>query len=254
MNTTDTVIRPGDLFALGNHRLICGDSKDPAIIKKLLNDDRIDLILSDPPYGVAVVEGKAGFTGGSPHKAIAGDHIQSNDEYLKFTSDWITAVKPYLARKNSIYIFNSDKMIWPLREGMLDSGCHFAQLLIWIKTQAVVGRLDYLPQHELIAYGWIGTHDFRKSKDKSVLVYPKPTKSRLHSTMKPVGLLRRIILNATKTGAMVFDGFSGSGSLALACQDTARVARMAEISPEYCKIIMERFERAYGITPERLDV
>ncbi len=242
------LISPGDVFTLGVHRLICGDATDPAVIAKLVGDAKVDLILSDPPYGVAVVEGKKGFGDHtSSHKVIAGDHLQSDADYRKFTKDWLEAVKPYLSKKNSIYVFNSDKMLFALRDGMLDAGCHFAQLLIWLKTQAVVGRLDYLPQHELLAYGWIGTHEFRKAKDKSILIYPKPTKNKVHPTIKPVGLLRRLILNSTKVGATVYDCFGGSGSTLIACEDTKRKCLMAELDPGYCRVIIDRFEKATGI-------
>jgi DNA modification methylase len=214
-------ISSGDIFFLGEHRLVCGNSKDPEVVRKLVSTEKITLILSDPPYAVAVVEGKESFGNHViSHKVIEGDHIQSDAEYRQFTKEWLEEIKPYLARKNSLYVFNSDKMLFALRDGMIDAGCHFAQLLVWLKTQAVVGRLDYLPQHELIAYGWIGTHVFLKAKDKSVLICPKPAKNDLHPTMKPVALLRRLILNSTKVGDVVYDGFGGSGSCLLACEQT----------------------------------
>lgn len=247
-NSESTQISPGDVFTLGSHRLICGDAKDPNIIAKLIGKAQVDLILTDPPYGVAVVEGKEGFGDHtSSHRKIENDHIQSDAEYRRFTKEWLEMVKPYLSKKNSIYIFNSDKMLFALRDGMVDAGCHFGQLLIWLKTQAVVGRLDYLPQHELLAYGWIGTHQFHKSKDKSLLIYPRPSKSKLHPTMKPVGLLRRLILNSTKVRATVYDCFGGSGSTLLACEDTKRKCLMAELDPGYCRVIIDRFEKAAGI-------
>ena len=127
-----------------------------------------------------------------------------------------------------MYIFNSDKMIFPLKQAMDQCGYKLSQLLVWVKTQAIVGRLDYLPQHELIAYGWLGKHRFRKSKDKSVLICPKPSKSKLHATMKPIALLRNLILNSTNTGDIVFDGFGGSGSTLIACEHVKRICFMVE--------------------------
>jgi DNA modification methylase len=117
------------------------------------------------------------------------------------------AITSHLERKNSFYIFNADKMVFALRDGMLKAGLKFAQLLIWVKTHAVIGRLDYAPQHELIAYGWFGTHEFVKGKDKSVLVYPKPNKSKMHPTTKPIPLIRHLILNSTRIGDVVYDAF-----------------------------------------------
>ena len=254
-NLENIPISPDDVFTLGSHRLICGDCRSPEVIASLVQTDAIDLIVTDPPYGVAAVEGKEAFGNlMASHSVILNDHLQSDAEYRQFTADWLLAIKPYVAKKNSIYAFNSDKMLFPLRDGMLDARCHFGQLLIWLKTQAVVGRLDYLPQHELIAYGWIGTHRFHKSKDKSLLICPRPSKSSLHPTMKPVGLLRRLILNSSKVGDTLFDGFGGSGSTLMACEDTKRKCLMAELDPEYCLTIINRFEKATGIKASKENV
>lgn len=246
-------IEIGTVIKLGNHFLIRGDSRDPEIIKKLVGKNKINLVLCDPPYGVALVESKTGFSGNKNNfKPIENDHEQSDEEYRRFTSDWISAVKPYLEKKNSLYIFNSDKKIFALRDGMIESGCRFSQLLIWAKTNAVIGRLDYLPQHELIAYGWIGTHRFMRSKDKSILVYPKPQKSPYHPSTKPVGLLRRLILNSTKINDFVYDNFGGSGSTLMAAEQTNRRCLMVEMDEEYCKTIASRFEKLTGIEAEEV--
>lgn len=240
-------ITTGDIFQLGEHRLACGDCRDTELMKTLLDKEDIDLILTDPPYAIAYVESKRGFAGGKAHEVIANDHEQSDEEYHAFTKDWLMAAVQHMAKKNSIYIFNSDKMIFPLRSGMEAAGCKFAQMLIWLKTHAVMGRLDYLPQHEILLYGWYGTHAFRKSKDKSILIYPKPSKSVLHPTMKPVGLLRRLILNSSKIGDLVYDPFGGSGSTLIAAEDTKRRCMMIEMDPNYCRVIIDRFEKQTGI-------
>ena len=99
-------IKTGDIFQLGDHRLTCGDAKDPALIKKLISDERVSLILSDPPYGVAYVEGKAGLTKIRSTKKIANDHNQTEEVYRQFTREWLEVIKPYLSKKNSFYIFN----------------------------------------------------------------------------------------------------------------------------------------------------
>lgn len=245
-------IKIGDVFQLGDHRLVCGDAKDPAVIKKLILDDRISLLLTDPPYGVAYVEGKADLTKiKKNNKKIANDHNQTENVYRQFTNDWLSVVKPYLARKNSFYIFNSDKMVFSLRDGIVDADFRLTQLLIWIKNNVVVGRLHYLPQHELIAYGWFGSHEFYKAKDKSILIYPKPNKSPLHPTMKPVGLLRNLILNSSKIDDYVYDPFGGSGSTLIACEQTKRKCLMVEIDPEYCQVIIDRFNKVTGQKTER---
>lgn len=245
-------IKTGDIFQLGDHRLLCGDAKDPIIVKRLIADNRISLIMTDPPYGVSYVEGKADLVKVKKNKKIANDHDQSHDEYRKFTSEWLNIVKPYLSKKNSFYIFNSDKMVFSLRDGVIDAGFRLTQLLIWIKNNVVVGRLNYLPQHELIAYGWFGGHEFYKAKDKSILLYPKPNKSPLHPTMKPVGLLRNLILNSSKINDYVYDPFGGSGSTLIACEQTKRKCLMVELDQEYCQVIIDRYEKVSRIKAERI--
>lgn len=249
----NAAITIGSVFRLGDHILACGDSKDAPFVRRVLGKSKVSLVLTDPPYGIAYVEGKEGFTNAKvQHDVIANDHIQKDDEYRKFTRSWIEAVRPHLTKKNACYIFNSDKMLFALREGMRDAGCHFAQLLIWVKTQAVIGRLDYLPQHELLIYGWVGTHVFHRSKDKSVIVYPKPARSKAHPTMKPIGLLRPLILNSSRTGEIVFDPFLGSGSTLLACEQTKRRCIGIELDPKYCRVVLERFEKLTGLKAEAL--
>jgi len=243
-------IKPGMIFQLGEHKLAVGSCMDPALLSNLIDGDKVSLLLVDPPYGVGYVESKQSFEqSNNEHRVIQNDQLQSEQEYTEFTKNWLEAIKPYLAQKNASYIFNSDKMIFALREGMVQAGFHFAQLLIWVKSQAVIGRLDYLPQHELIAYGWHGRHDFKKSKDKSVLFCPKPSKNSLHPTVKPPSLLRRLILNSSDIGDCVFDGFSGSGSTLIACEHVKRKCLAVEVDSGYCQVIMDRFTKLTGIKP-----
>ena len=238
------LIKYGDLFQLGSHRLICGDCRDKEIIKKLIGKEKVNQINIDIPYGVGYVESKQGFKQKlGCNKIIANDQKQSEEEYKKFNMEWLEAIKPYLSPTNSYYIFNSDRMIFALREALIESRFKFSQLLVWIKNNSVIGRLDYLSQHELIAYGWYGKHKFRKSKDKSVLFYPKSNKSKLHPTMKPVGLLRNLILNNTNINDIVYDGCAGGGSIMVACEQTKRKAYMVEIDLEYCQTIIDRYNR-----------
>ncbi len=245
-------MKTGDIYQLGQHHIACGSSSYSDVVKRLLGEDKISLILTDPPYGVSYVENKLNPSKLGNEKAIANDNIEDETDYEAFTKAWLEAIIPYMARKNSLYIFNSDKMLLPTIQALKASGGKFAQLLIWAKSQAVIGRLDYLPQHELIIYGWYGTHTFTKSKDKSILIYPKPSVSKLHPTMKPVGLLRRLILNSSKVGDTVFDGFVGSGSTLLACEQTNRRCMAVELDPEYCQIVINRWEKLTSQKAEQL--
>jgi len=245
-------VRPGDIYEVAEHRIACGDARDPDLVKRLVGTARIALVCTDPPYGCAVVESKEGFAKIAAPKPIANDHVQGDGEYREFTRSWLAAAAPHLEPKNACYVFNSDRMVFALREGMRDAGWTFSQLLVWVKTHAVVGRMDYLPQHELVAYGWRGRHAFRKSKDKSVLVFPKPSASRLHPTMKPVPLLRRLILNSTSSKDVVYDPFLGSGSCAVACADTGRACYGIELDPGHCATAIARIERHTGAKAVRL--
>lgn len=245
-------IKQGDIFQIGDHILTCGDARDKSLIDKVLKNPKISAVITDVPYGVLYTESKAGFSKVKVNKNILNDDITSEKEYAKFTSDWIVPLLTHLQKKNTFYIFNSDLMLFALRDGMLSAGLKFSQLLIWIKNHAVIGRKDYLPMHELIAVGWHGAHAFRKAKDKSILFYPKPNKSALHPTQKPIGLLRRIVLNSTEIGDVVYDCFGGSGSTMVACEQTKRKCVMVELDPEYCQTIINRFEKTFGIKAKQI--
>ncbi len=247
-------VKIGNIFQLGDHKLACGDVNNKELLKELIGEDKIVSLITDVPYGVAYVESKSGFKQKlCCEKIIANDHEQTDEEYENFSFNWLENIKPYLAKKNSVYIFNSDRMIFALRQAMLRAKYKFSQLLIWVKSHAVVGRLDYLPQHELIAYGWFGTHKFQRSKDKSVLFYPKPNKSKLHSTMKGIGLLRNLILNSTKVDDIVFDGFGGSGSTLIACEHIKRRCLMVELDEKHCSTIIARWEKLTELKSKKLN-
>jgi len=245
-------IKLGTIWQLGEHRLAFGDATDKSLIAKLICEDKINLICVDIPYGIGVVESKQNFKTLFKNKEIANDQLQNHEEYKQFNKEWLSAIIPYLAEKNSAYIFNADKMLFSLRDALIESGFKISQLLIWIKSQAVVGRLDYAPQHELIFYSWFGTHKFRKSKDKSVLFYPRPAKNSLHPTTKPIELIRRLILNSSNIGDTVYDGFLGSGTALIACQQTKRKCLAVELDLEYCLTTIKRFALLTGLKAKKL--
>jgi DNA modification methylase len=243
-------IHHGEVWKLGDHVLGCGSATDVDFVAKAaaLTGD-VKMILTDPPYGVAYVEGKKDFsklgaekkTGGA--RAIVGDHMQSEKEFADFTTEWLEAVKPFLTGYNTIYIFGADSMLRATRNAMDAAGFYYSQVLVWVKNTVVVGRKDYLPMHEMITYGWYGRHKMERSKAKSVLFHAKPASSKLHPTMKPVGLLRKIIPNGTKTGEVVYDPFGGSGSTLIACEQLGRRCLMLELDPTYAETILSRWEK-----------
>lgn len=248
-----TKINYGDMFQIGDHILVNGDALDPKIVAKAIGDQKISAFISDIPYGVDYTASKKNFSKVKVDKNILNDGFVSEKQYAQFVEDLIAPVIPYLTRKNSFYIFNCDKQVFALKEGMEKAGVHFGQLIIWFKSQPVIGRKDYLPMHELIAFGWYGVHEFKKAKDKSVIFCPKPSKSTLHPTQKPVSLMRRLILNSTSIGDVIYEPCAGSGTTGIACEQTKRKCVMIELDPEYCRTIIERFKKL-GVKAKRVSV
>jgi len=245
-------VKLGDLWQLGDHRLLCGDSSDEGGVQRLMGGDKVRVVLTDPPYGVAYVENKAHFKtrGGdtqiSVPKAIANDGLQSEEQYAAFTRGWLGAIRGYLESYNAAYIFNSDLMMCALRKGMADAGWYYSQTLIWVKQSGVVGRKDYMPQHELCVYGWMGRHKMERPKGKSVIFHPRPSASKLHPTQKPVGLVRKLMLDSTKPGDIVYEPFCGGGSTLIAAEQTRRRCRAIELDEDYCATIIARWEKLTG--------
>lgn len=235
------------IYKLGNHILIHGSCMDAEEIDKAI-EGKIRMICTDPPYGVAYVENKGHFkekigANLSNTTIIQGDQLQTDEEYATFTENWLKPIVKHMADYNTAYIFNSDLMMCALRTGFKRAGFYYSQMIIWVKNQVVLGRKDYLPQHEIILYGWYGRHKMERSKGKSVMFHPKPSRSKLHPTMKPVGLLRKLIMNSTKRGEWVYDPFLGSGSTLMACEDTQRRCIGIEIEPIHVKTIIARWEK-----------
>lgn len=239
------------IWKLGEHRLMLGNATKKEDLTKLIGTDKVSLILTDPPYGVGFVESKQEFLN-SIHKdnkqtefsAIKGDGLE--EDYYQFSKDWLEVVRPHLKDKNAFYIFNSDLKIRELLNALHDTSYTKSGLLIWLKNQHVVGRKDYHPQHELIVYGWHGRHNYFGNRDKTALFYKKPSKSKLHPTMKPPALLRRLIYHSTKPGDLVLDPFGGSGSTLIACEHLGRKCFVVEMEEKYCQTIIERWEKLTG--------
>lgn len=237
-----------NLWRLGEHRLIQGDARSAADIARLVDSEKVSLVLTDPPYGVGYVEGKREFLRGihkgdekEQFEAIKGDAVEG--DYYAFSRQWLEAVRPHLTEKNAFYIFNGDTKLRELLNALHDTGYTKSAILIWLKNHLVVGRKDYHPQHELIAYGWHGKHAFYGNKDKTALFYPKPTSSKSHPTMKPIPLLRRLLYHSTQPNDVVLDPFVGSGSTLIACEQLGRRCFAVEMEEGYCRTVVDRWER-----------
>ena len=250
-----TDIELGDLYQAGPHRILCGDSTQEESFIKLLDGKRAHMVLTDPPYNVDY-SGKQEmlnlWDGGSRNTSpIAGDKVGEIYPLLRSVFEYI---KPYLEDYNAVYINFAGKEMDSLIRALRDAGYHRHQDIVWDKGTHVLSRLDYLPQHEIIVYGWLGKHRFYGSRERSIWKIPKPTQSKLHPTMKPVELCARAIGNSSLPGEIVLDPFAGSGSTLIACEQLDRQGYMIEIDPRYCQIILDRFEAYTGEKAAKIKV
>lgn len=246
--------RPGEIWILGNHRLFCGDSSNPESYQRLLKNERVDLVFTDPPYGVDL--GKKNRFLNSFQKAgrnlkdIANDMI-GKDELFDLLVRAFTAAREVSNDKCSYYVTAPQGgELGLMMMMMMMSGLPTRHVLIWNKDSQnfSLGRLDYEYKHEPILYTWNKTHEFTGmgSFRNSVWDIPKPRKADVHPTMKPVELVENAILNSSKSGAIVMDMFAGSGTTAIAAQRTDRRARLIELDPAYCDVIIKRWEDFAG--------
>lgn len=257
----ETDIKHGDLFRLGNHYLCCGNATIEEDLKKLLSKNsgdgkfnKIDQLLTDPPYGVDYSNKNIFLNsidkGNCVQKDIANDNIE---DYYDFFSTMLNNTVPYLNEYNTLYIFMSGKELHNLRLAIEDTNCYWADYLIWVKNNHVLGRKDYNSKHEFCLYGWYGKHKFYGDFSTTVLCFDKPLKNELHPTMKPIQLLSKLINDGSPEKGNVLDLFGGSGSTLIACEQTNRNCYMMELSPHYCQVIINRWETFTGEKAEKIN-
>lgn len=246
--------RLGDIYELGSHRLLCGDSTSIDAVEKLMNGQKAELLWTDPPYGVSYTQKNEWLnslgTGHRLTKAIQNDS-QTPAEMNELWFTVLSNAHLVLAEKCSYYIASpqgGDLMMMMM--SITRAGFQLKHMLIWVKNNHVLGRCDYNYKHEPILYGWKenGTHEFYGAGrcKTSVWDFNKPTKNDLHPTMKPVELIEESILNSTARNSSVIDLFGGSGSTLIACEKTSRKCFMMELDPHYCDIIVARWEKYTG--------
>jgi DNA modification methylase len=249
---TETRAKPGDIWRLGNHRLMCGDSTQIHSVLELMGGKLADLWLTDPPYGVSYRSNGAE----EKHREIENDN-KPLEEMKVFWAEVATAAFAACSDKSAYYWFacqGGDQMMMMMSLGA--GGWQVKHELMWLKNTLVMGRCDYHYKHEPILYGWKrgGTHRwFGDRKQTSVLEFPKPASSDLHPTMKPIELLEPLINNSTESGQKVLDLFGGSGSTLIACEKTNRKCFMMELDPKYCDVILTRWEEYTGQKAELLN-
>jgi DNA modification methylase len=241
----EPITKPGDLWILGRHRLLCGDATKKEDVERLMDGKKADSMITDPPYGVDY-SGKNEFLnkfdkGNCIQKPIDNDAIT---DYRKFFSDFM-GLAP-LAEYNTVYIFMSSKELHSLRLALDDCGYSWGDYLVWVKNNHVLGRKDYNAKHEFIVYGWKGKHKFYGGFSTTVLEFDRPLRSDLHPTMKPIPLLAKLINDGSPAKGKVYDPFGGSGSTLIACEQLNRICYMMELDPIYCDVIIKRWENLTG--------
>lgn len=249
----DPVTRPGDLWTLGPHRLLCGDATDPADLARLMAGEGATCLWTDPPYGVSYV-GKT-----ADALTIANDTETGLAGLLQAA---LTAVSPHLAPGAAFYIAHpAGPLALTFAQVVADLGWSVRQTLVWVKDSLVLGRSDYHYRHEPLLFGYLpgpgrrgrgGAGWHGDNAQDSVFEIPRPRASPDHPTTKPVALVTAMLANSTRRGDVVLDPFGGSGTTLIACAELGRSARLLEIDPRYCDVAVRRWEVVTGETAARL--
>lgn len=246
LEAVETDIVAGDMFALGDHILLCGDSTDPESLLKVMRGEKADMGFSDPPYNVdyaSTTEFRTKIRRGPARSAIEGDKVTDIHAFLY---DWLMAMAPVMAEYNSVYISFAEKTMKDLLQALEDADYYHSQTLVWNKNAIVLSRSDYYYKHEPIVYCWKNKHKFYGKSEKTVWDIERPAQSKLHPTMKPVELVARAVTNSSMPEMRVLDCFGGSGSTLIACEQLGRRGHMIELDPRYCQIIIDRWQAYSG--------
>lgn len=239
----------GDIYKLGNHYLMCGDSTKESDVAKLMNNNKADLFLTDPPYNVALGNHDTPETARQRHRRTDGliimnDKMSDND-FLDFLTKCFSIAKDNMKDGASFYIWHADNESLTFRQALKNSGLELRQTLIWNKNAITLGRQDYQWKHEPCLYGWKdgASHSwFSDRSQPTVLDFKKPSKSEDHPTMKPIELFAYQIKNSSKVNDIVLDTFGGSGTSIIACEQLNRICFTMELDPRYCDVIVDRWE------------
>lgn len=275
-----TRCNPGEIWQLGRHRLMCGDSTKEADVAKLMGSAQTHLLLTDPPYNVD-------YQGGTKDKMKIANDNMDDVAFVSFLTAAFNCATQAMRPGAAFYIWHADSKGWEFRSALKEAGLTLRETLIWVKNALVLGRQDYQWRHEPCLYGWKegAAHyfvddrsqstviedagvDYRKLKKdellklvlqltdvsvpNTVIYEDKPTKNDIHPTMKPVKLMARLIRNSTRQQESVLDLFGGSGSTLIACEQINRQCFMMEYDPKYCDAILDRWEKLTGEQAERI--
>jgi len=239
---SETDIVEGDIFDIGRHRLLCGSSTQTDTWKRLMGDDLADLVITDPPYNVAIQGGNHGDPSRTNGKKIENDSMSDADFY-QFLYDFYTALGSYTKAGGAWYVWYASRETINFHKAMIDAGLMPKQDLIWKKSSIVMGRQDYQWIHEPCIYGWKegAAHGwYSDRKQTTVLEFDRPQRNTEHPTMKPIPLIAYQMGNSSKGEDIVADGFGGSGTTMVAAEQMNRRCRMMELDPKYCQVIINR--------------
>lgn len=232
----------GDIWQLGRHRLMCGDSTMIDDVEKLMDGHLADILVTDPPYNVD-------YEGATKDKLKIQNDKMQDDAFRQFLRDAFTTADAFMRAGAVFYIWHADSEGFNFRGACRDAGWHVRQCLIWNKNAMVMGRQDYQWKHEPCLYGWKdgAAHTWTSDrKQTTVIDFDKPQRNDIHPTMKPVGLFDYLIRNNTKEGEIVLDLFNGSGTTIMACEQDKRNAYVMELDPRYVDAAVKRWETFTG--------
>ena len=233
---------PGDVWIMGKHRLMCGDSTSTDHLAQLTQGNLVDMWLTDPPYNVA-------YEGGTKDKLKIKNDEMGDEQFRQFLRDAYTAADTVMKPGAVFYIWHADSEGYNFRGAAKDAGWTVRQCLIWKKSSLVLWRQDYQWQHEPCLYGWkdgAGHLWAADRKQTTILEFDKPSRNGEHPTMKPVALFEYQMLNNTKGGDLVLDSFGGSGTTLIAAEKNGRTALLMELDPRYCDVIVKRWQEFTG--------
>ena len=283
----ETRVQPGEIWALGDHRLMCGDSTNQEDINKLMNGEKANMLLTDPPYNVGLGMDETPEEAKKRNRRTDGLIIKNDKmedtKFQQFLTDAFNIAKANMKPGAVFYIWYADIESYNFYQAAKNADLQIRQNLIWIKNSLVMGRKDYQFRHEPCLYGWkdgashtwnggrkqttameaidlMNEEDLRKAYkelveqlDTSVIYENKPAKNKEHPTMKPIKLMARLIRNSSNVGDIILDLFGGSGSTLIACEQIGRKCYMNELDPHYCDVIIERWEQYTGKTATKLN-
>jgi DNA modification methylase len=238
----EPVTRLGDVWVCGQHRVMCGSSLEMTAMERLCGVQRVDMLLTDPPYNVA-------YTGKTKDALTIQNDSMSDEAFRTFLRDAFVTADAMLKPGAVFYVWHADSEGYNFRGACKDTGWQVRQCLIWQKNSMVMGRQDYHWQHEPCLYGWkdgAGHLWASDRKQTTLLKFDRPSRSEDHPTMKPVALFEYQLLNNTKGGDIVLDSFGGSGTTLIAAEKNGRIARIMELDPKYVDVIVKRWEDFTG--------